>query len=154
MKPNLLISARCLIQRMHRRRKYKVGFIGQLKLALHETKLEWELDEDFGFATSCGLIVKVCRILPTTGRLFLTDGASIPRLCWTLIGGPLTGLYQEAAVIHDWLYCVHMVSRKKADQIFLEAMKISGVNRVKRNLMYAAVRIGGSAAYHSHDHEQ
>jgi len=31
----------------------------------------------------------------------VTDGASIPRIAWTIIGGPFEGIYRDAAVIHD-----------------------------------------------------
>ena len=32
------------------------------------------------------------------------DGASIPQAFWSVIGGPFTGRYREASVVHDY-YC-------------------------------------------------
>src|SRR5437870_3301540 len=36
----------------------------------------------------------------------VSDGASIPRLLWTPLGGPLDGQYRDAAFIHDYYYQV------------------------------------------------
>ncbi len=53
---------------------------------------------------------------------FMTDFASIPRLLWIFL--PCWGKYGNAAVIHDWLYWAQKRSRKKADGIMLEGMKV------------------------------
>ncbi len=71
-----------------------------------------------------------------------TDGASIPKFAWSLIGGPL-GKYAPAAVLHDLLYYTQTRTRKESDRIFLEAMKVLGVNRFKRWLMHKCVRVFG-----------
>ena len=84
---------------------------------------------------------------------FPTDGASIPRLVWTLVGSRFSGLHVEPAVIHDFLYAIHLYSRKKADLIFLEALKSCGVSLWKRQIIYRAVRIAGHWAYHRHDND-
>lgn len=79
---------------------------------------------------------------------YLTDGASVPRLLWSLL--PPWGAYGQAAVLHDYL-CenltiqVHGVAtaipRAKADAAFKEAMVALDVPRWKRNVMYIAVRV-------------
>jgi len=76
---------------------------------------------------------------------YKTDFASIPRIFWTLIGPP-GGLYTEASVIHDYIYTnlTHRFTKKEADEVFLEAMKELGVGWFRRNIMFAAVRVGGS----------
>lgn len=63
---------------------------------------------------------------------------------------PRQGKYGKAAVVHDYL-CTYKtilvdgrpikITRKKADEIFLEAMKVSKVNVVLRYLMYGYVRL-------------
>ena len=74
---------------------------------------------------------------------FKTDFASIPRLLWPAMGHP-TGKHGKAAVVHDWLYQYpEEYSRRRCDQIFLEAMRVLGVGWWKRSAMYAGVRIGG-----------
>ncbi len=72
---------------------------------------------------------------------FISDGASIPRIFWTIIGSPWSGKYGRAAVIHDYLYYKQIFTRKKSDLIFLEGMKVLGVSWWKRHLMYRAVRM-------------
>jgi hypothetical protein len=76
---------------------------------------------------------------------FITDGASVPRLCWPLFSP--TGSYLGAAVIHDFLYSSKVLTRKESDLVFLEAMKAAGVGLFTRRLVFAAVRVGGWAAW-------
>jgi len=72
---------------------------------------------------------------------FCTDVASSPKILWSII--PSIGLYTKAAIMHDYLYSSGKYDRKSCDKMFLEAMKILGVVKVKRELMYLAVRIFG-----------
>jgi hypothetical protein len=71
---------------------------------------------------------------------FVTDFASIPAPGRILISGH--GRDRWAAVIHDYLYSIKH-DRKQADAVFLEALECSGVNLMKRRVMYRAVRTGG-----------
>lgn len=75
-------------------------------------------------------------------RGFKTDFASVPRI--PLIYDALGGIANKSAVIHDWLYTKQYTSRYLADNIFLEAMKDEGVSLIRRQLIYAGVRLGGS----------
>jgi len=72
---------------------------------------------------------------------FTTDGASIPRIFYTLIGGPFME-YIEAAVVHDWM-CenTQTYTRKEADDTFLEIMVGLGVKEWRRDLMWRAVSL-------------
>lgn len=73
---------------------------------------------------------------------FITDFASVPRILWNLF--PPYGKYTKAAVLHDYFYIVQTISRKDADGLFRRTMRELGVGKVRRWLMWAAVRIGGS----------
>lgn len=79
---------------------------------------------------------------------FVTDGASIPRLLWSLVGHPL-GEYHPAAIVHDALYDGTAPlpnldnPRRVADQILLAACADLGVSWVKRRTLYIGVRVGG-----------
>ena len=75
---------------------------------------------------------------------FRTDGASIPRILWTLIGGPF-GPYVDAAVVHDFFYATtdHEYTREQVDWMFFCIMRDSGISSLRAKLMYRAVRIGG-----------
>ena len=112
-------------------------FIGCLELR-HLATDKWELISPFSYTTKTAETI----VVPPG---FQTDGASIPRLFWRFIGSPFTGKYICAAIIHDYL-CVlaseRKYSRKRADEIFMEGMKESGVSWWKRKLMYRAVRTG------------
>lgn len=83
---------------------------------------------------------------------FTTDFASIPSIFQGLI--PKHGRFDAAAIVHDYLYNVQpkvwrpegeysRITRKESDGIFRRIMKELGVGRIRRNLMYRAVRLGG-----------
>jgi len=83
---------------------------------------------------------------------FKFDGASIPKLFWSLVGSPFTGKYQRPALLHDALYGAEIFPRKICDEIFLEYMKEEGVGWWKRNLMWIAVRSFGGFVWSSDAH--
>lgn len=72
---------------------------------------------------------------------FVTNYASVPRLplAYWICGG----IANEAAALHDYLYTSHAVSRRMADAVLLEAMKVTGVNFPRRWLMWLGVRLFG-----------
>ena len=78
---------------------------------------------------------------------FVTDFASLPRLLWWIL--PKWGKYGNAAVIHDYLYWKQSCSKKRADDIFYEAMKVLKVDRVTAWIFYKAVCWFGCFAWHS-----
>lgn len=78
-----------------------------------------------------------------------TDLASVPRTLWSVVGHP-AGCYAAAAVLHDWLYDTGVVSRARADALFLEAMGVLGVRWSQRWALYLGVRAGGWAAWRRH----
>ena len=69
----------------------------------------------------------------------IVDGASIPSIFWSIIGGPFEGLYRGPSVVHDF-YC-QMRTRKYPDvhQTFHDAMLTAGVSTKKAWIMYKAV---------------
>lgn len=91
---------------------------------------------------------EVCRV----PKGFLWDGASIPKATQWLIGKPI-GKYSLGALLHDWLYASRILgntkeARLKADELFYQVMEQLDISWWKRKLMYRAVRLGGSYAYH------
>jgi hypothetical protein len=74
---------------------------------------------------------------------YQTDGASIPRAVWTLVGGPFDGQYREAAVIHDQ-YCTSKSETWQAThRMFYDGMIASGVSETLAKTLYAGVMLGG-----------
>lgn len=79
-------------------------------------------------------------------RGYLMDGASVPRALWSII--PPWGSYGAATIVHDIL-CEYLqltvegvpckISRKQADDILLEAMKVLNVDRREIAVISAAV---------------
>lgn len=76
---------------------------------------------------------------------FVTDFASVPKFLHWLIG-PVEK-HGRAAVLHDYLYRKKLCSRVVADAVFLEAMGVLGVGRLKRWTMFVAVRLCGWMFY-------
>lgn len=73
---------------------------------------------------------------------FQTDFASVARvpLAYMLFGDTA----HAAATVHDYLYRFQPVSRRVADDVFLEAIEAStGMGWLQRRLMWAAVRVFG-----------
>ncbi|WP_434672759.1 DUF1353 domain-containing protein [Pseudomonas sp. R1-15] len=69
----------------------------------------------------------------------VSDGASIPKIAWSVIGGPLDGQYRKAAIIHD-VACVEKTrSWKETHLAFYTAMRAAGVDATTAKIMYAAV---------------
>lgn len=102
----------------------------------------WALVNPFRYITSNGLLT----IFVPEG--FTTDFASIPRLFWNILA-PM-GNYGEAAIIHDYLYSKGILPKSEADNIFLEGMETLGVGRIKRTIIYNAVKYFGFAAWNGH----
>jgi Protein of unknown function (DUF1353) len=69
----------------------------------------------------------------------ITDGASIPRILWTIAGGPFEGKYRDAAVIHDYYCEVQTRPWRDTHLVFYNAMRTAGVDDVTAKTFYAAV---------------
>lgn len=115
-------------------------FLTALTLRHLEGQRRWQLTNPLSYETWTSSIL-------TVPKGFITDGASIPRIFWALF--PPTGIYLEAAVLHDHFYSGHYkwMLRLAADKLFLEAMEDLGVSWWKRKIIWAAVRVGGSFSW-------
>ena len=103
----------------------------------------WRLTGPLTFGTPQGLI--------TVPKNFITDGASAPWMAWSLCP-PMGGAHAEAAVLHDYLYSFDsmgsvVISRKTADQYFLEGMIDNGTNKARAKAIYLSVRMGGGKSF-------
>lgn len=97
----------------------------------------------------------------TVPKGFVTDLASIPRWGWIVL--PPDGPWVKGAVIHDFLYATRGAgtwkthpsgntrtgpyTRREADWILRDALGNRGVGVLRRNLIWAAVRIGGGGGW-------
>ena len=76
-----------------------------------------------------------------------TDGASIPAFCQPLVGSPWAMPRLLAAIVHDALYGAHFAWRWFCDRIYLAIRLQTGGDRRLALLEYAAIRLGGRAAW-------
>jgi hypothetical protein len=74
---------------------------------------------------------------------FLSDGASIPDNLWTVMGGPYSGPYRDAAVIHDYFCHTKTRSWEAVHKTFLEAALNRGTPEWKARYMYAGILLKG-----------
>jgi len=76
---------------------------------------------------------------------YLTDGASIPRIFRSVIGGKWNDDYFECAIVHDHqcdLAHQGQYSRRKADSNFSQCLAEKKVFFLKRKVMWLGVRLG------------
>ncbi|AUS02273.1 hypothetical protein NVP2096O_38 [Vibrio phage 2.096.O._10N.286.48.B5] len=69
---------------------------------------------------------------------FVTDGASIPMVCWQIIGTPYSPRFIQAAIVHDYM-CDNDWEVDLMSIIFRELLKLNNVSNDKAELMYRAV---------------
>ena len=69
----------------------------------------------------------------------IVDGASIPQMFWSIIGGPFDGPYRNASVLHDVECQVKLRPWRRVHRMFYEACRCGGVSETKALVMYWAV---------------
>lgn len=79
---------------------------------------------------------------------FVTDFASIPRMLKGFVDDNDPRI-REAAVLHDFLYSICVTGRRKADLLFLEAMKSLEAPWFIRYPVYLSVRLFGGSHWNS-----
>ena len=81
---------------------------------------------------------------------FVSDGASLPRSAWRVIGHPFSCRYLAEAVCHDWLYHTGKLGRAEADKWFYNAIRGKKRFWLRSKLVYIAVRLFGHVAWNKH----
>lgn len=79
-----------------------------------------------------------------------TDGQSMPRPLWGLLGHPFSADMIAEAVLHDALYASEYFRREWCDQFFRWTMREALQPELKVRLWYRAVRLGGHKAWEQH----
>jgi hypothetical protein len=108
-----------------------------LPVCLHGDRLQFLV----GFAVQ--LEVNGCGLLIAIPEGYSWDGASIPRLCWSIMGHPLEADLRLASLVHDW-HCEHAknkADRMVGDALFLALLRRAGLPKWRRLAMWAAVRV-------------
>lgn len=131
-------------------------FLGDLIARQLDDGYHWEVYQGFTYRIGAP---NGCQYV-SIPKGFVTDFASIPRGLWNIFP-PAAGKHSKAAVVHDCMYKTGHISvdgrddprpitRGEADDIFLEAMEVAGVNWFARRIIYAGVRVGGWKAWARH----
>ena len=95
---------------------------------------EWELVDDLFFRLN-----GKGHFVPGGYR---SDGASIPRLFWTVTTTPFNPRVIRAAFIHDYLYGLGtLCNREEADGLFKEIMLEDGCDPETADTLHGAVRL-------------
>ena len=78
-----------------------------------------------------------------------TDGASIPRPFWVIVGHPLSPKFIREAFYHDMMYCAELFPRHICDAVFRDLLLLT-VSKPKAYVMYWAVRSFGWLVWRKH----
>jgi len=107
-------------------------FSGQVVEKWLDDGRNMQLAESFEYISSD------CRRWPVP-KGAVTDGASIPPVFWSVLGGPYEDKYRTAAVIHDYYCDVRTRKYTSVHKVFYEAMQTSHVDSTRAWIMYQAV---------------
>ena len=77
---------------------------------------------------------------------FESDGASMPRFFWRLIGHPFSMDYLREAILHDYFYRTQPITRRQADHIFFSLLKKK--LPLRSRIIHLALRLFGWIAWH------
>lgn len=108
-------------------------------------KNKFELNRDYELTIDGHLIV--------VPKGFQYDGASIPSVAWQLTNSPFHPDVMLPSLIHDWLFYNHQTDQETADEIFYKLLRKNGVNYLKSNTMWAAVRTAGQLFWENDDED-
>ena len=107
-------------------------FVGEVKTKWLDDGRKMQLLETFTY-------VDPQKITWDSPKDSVIDGASIPRIAWSLIGGPFEGKYRNASVIHDVACDLALRPWEEVHEAFYNAMRAGGVGVMKAKIMYGAV---------------
>lgn len=117
--------------------QFTTPFVGMLV-----GKNKWAVYNKFEYHVGCYPSEEIIKV----PQGFVTNFASVPRIFWPLIS-PIDE-HGKAAVIHDYCYSTGIYSKRRSDDIFLEAMEVLEVRKWKRFCIYWAVRLFGWFAWY------
>jgi hypothetical protein len=97
----------------------------------------WRLQDDFSYENDS--------IQVTVKSSFITDGASIPKLFWSIVGNPLENDILKPTIIHDGLYTIMQFTRLECDKLLRAMLLFNGTSKAKAYLIYYVVRLFGGS---------
>lgn len=103
---------------------------------------DWVLVADWKCACPAGTL--------TVLHGFVSDGATIPRILWPLVGPRYDEDSMIGALCHDALYAGELCDRETADESLRALLIESGCSPLKARLYYWAVRLCGWVPWGRH----
>jgi hypothetical protein len=79
--------------------------------------------------------------------LFDWDGATIPRICWSIVGSPFHPDVLAPSLEHDYNYWTRRLDRAEADDTFYRSLREWGYSFARATAMHRAVRTFGHLFY-------
>lgn len=104
----------------------------------YEHRRIYRLKEDFTYESK-----KYGKI--TVPKGFETDFASVPRVFQLFV--PVDGRYLDATIVHDYMYENALRTKKEADAILAEGMKVLGVKKWRQIAINLGVKFFGKGKY-------
>jgi len=100
----------------------------------------WVLSNTFSF--------KVDGVQYDVPKGFVTDGASCPRVLWTICS-PVAGPFGQGAIAHDFFYSVEGpdIGRFKADLVLYHIGRYRGANILNAQAVKTGVNLAGWSSY-------
>ncbi|WP_181366478.1 DUF1353 domain-containing protein [Albidovulum aquaemixtae] len=119
-------------------------FVGRLILSDEQLDECFASDED-GFFSIFRLVEEFHFIDPnqidwSVPSGTCVNGASIPAAFWSVMGGPWSGKYRRASVIHDHYVRTRVRTWQDTHRAFYYGMRAGDVSATQAKLMYYAVR--------------
>lgn len=74
---------------------------------------------------------------------YISNGASIPPMLWSVVGAPLSGPYLYAAVLHDYYCETQDRPWQQVHEMFFEAAVSRGTDVELAKILYAGILLGG-----------
>lgn len=124
-----------------------MSFSGSIFLEMLDDGTNWRVLAEVVYTDSAGRKW-------TVPQGMITDLASIPRIVWTLVGSPGTGLYRKAAVFHDAAYRVPGMVKDDADRMLRECAIECGCDVELADAIYEGVHLAGGSSFQGDQNAQ
>jgi len=74
---------------------------------------------------------------------YISNGASIPKALWSVLGSPWTGKHRVPAILHDYYCDMKTEPYRRVHRMFFDACVACGETKEDAAMLYAGVLIGG-----------
>jgi hypothetical protein len=115
-----------------------MSFNGEPEAAWLEQGRRMRLTKEFAFADASGYIWRVPAGI-------VVDGASIPKILWSWVGGPFEGRYRNASILHDYFDHKESHPWRRTHALFFSASIAGGEDLIKSLQMLRAIVFFGTS---------